>query len=282
MAAEAKNFIGDVEGLLTKAKENLPLILDQILNMQIGLVIGILMTPLSADFSRTDAIELITNLTRIIDRAVLEQEKKAMHLITQSTDIECLTTDTHGSKTARKLAETGIPWATGIPLRGLTVAVVHPDIGIAGSNKNALTIADYEKFCQLLLDNDPSYAQPPRYPYAPNYVVTPDSLVSTAHGAASEALDEFVSISPDGLVPRDSMFMISGLDFLQDNQFPIIIDAVINARRQDPAVISCVAEDQSMILPINHSLGERRGIIYGGKTHPTLSQPTFYSLHDVK
>lgn len=283
MAAEVRRLISDLEEIL--AREGLENIhdLDELIETQSHLSEVVTHLYWQGQIPKHEATQLITSLAARIYESVLQREKKDMGLRAMSANMECITTDTHGSKTAKMLAETGIPWGTGEASRGLAVAVVHPDIGIAGSHRNAVTIADYSRFCELILDNSLLDKKMP-YVSLLGDIVTPDSLITTAHETASEALDEFSSISPNGLIPRlGSTIMFIGLDFLREYQFQLIIDAVGNTLRTHPAVINDKT-GQDLNIDACYLLGQYGGIIYGGITHPNpaFSSPNFYNLRNVK
>lgn len=277
MAAELRKLAHEFEEQLSKKDLHYSDI-DFIINTPADLITRFARLYFSQLLSREETVDEIRKLFTLSINAALDVEKNDMKTAAERLGIETLTTDTHGSKTATALAETNIPWCSGVASKGLAVAVIHPHIGIAGSNRSAITMEDVMRFSNTVLD-DPSITS--RIP-EPNitHFVTPDSLVELAEKTTTEALDEFSHISPDGLLPLvDNRVMVTGLDFLRKNQFNLINDAVITALKKHKALNNPKTAGRERSVRLDFILGESKGVIYGGITqNSTYRTPQFYNL----
>lgn len=207
-------------------------------------------------------------------RAAFEEQEAQELLIDRETaeryarpaGYETLTTNTSGARSNEWFARTGFYFSTGYATACLAVAVYHPEIGVAGSHKNVITIEDTveaiirerAKAKGLILAGPKNGVNIPR-------------LEDTVRGTVREAVDQFAAIAPEVLPETGVVAYVYGMTLTPQELLPHCSSVIKRALSAHPLIN---ASPGAMVYT-DRALGLDGEIMYGGPDHPLYPEPTF-------
>lgn len=228
------------------------------------------------------AVDRIVELTREVQARVMELEQKRSKLIDERMGMESLTTDTKDKRDSEWFRQTGKAFATGMAKFCVVVAVTHDEIGMGASHRNTYNETVFRHVTTRTLQ-DKNYRE--RLSRDENLflkALSPNLLNGTISVTLHEALGEFATMTSDHLLPRSgTIISVAGIEFLNHEQIDSVEQFVQQAVSRSP-YLSNTGQIKGIKreVGLNYSLGQKRGVIYGGPDHPNpdYRKPTFYKL----
>ena len=163
-------------------------------------------------------------------------------------NVDSLGPNSKGSKSIREL-ENGRLFTTGVASECITAVVVHNEIGIGASHRNPVDITSLNGLKQTLTET------------------------------ITEAISEFRSLIPKKPLPKNGLkILVAGMDFLDQEMIPDMESSLIGAIGTNPNFNDGLMLGKERYVDLNHKIGIRNGIIWGGPKHPRFSEPTYYNL----
>jgi len=219
-----------------------------------------------ADEAQTMALsaESVEEMRRILqEHSDAADRVQAQHtaLDGQKRGYESLTTNTRGGRSAEWF-DTGKYFSLGYATSCIAIGVFHEDVGLAGSHLNTDTVDDQ---LERLLKERPDLQTG----------VTPSThverwqrLSGIVAQATHEAIEEFVGLTTDGIIPNGTLLVSYGVTTQPAAARPLIYDVVNRSIDTNPIVRRLPGD-------IKHEthLGKVGQLAYGRKNNPQFSRP---------
>lgn len=189
---------------------------------------------------------------------------------------EILFPDTKGGKSARQLAETGIPFSLGTALPCIVVGIIHEKVGIAGAHHLTVTAADTFAAYQRAL-REPLFLLQYRSTNALRQIYRLVAITEKYHQIVAktteEALEEFATLAAGDLPTTGIQVFSYGMWYTLPAELPSLNRTIRSTIANSPFM-------RKQRIPIANigftnwikSAGE---LIYGGPTHSLYPNPTF-------
>ncbi|HVZ58737.1 MAG TPA: hypothetical protein VG935_03245 [Patescibacteria group bacterium] len=226
------------------------------------------------------ALAYIDRTLRILDIKVKTKEKEDFVGLKELLGIDFLGTDEQGRRSEAELQATN-PLATGFASSCLSVALIHPDYGIAAAHSNPFSPNAMQAFIRrglkegitlggLVISDDLDRQ---------NELLRDADLATHTTRTVQTAVTQFRGLTQQksGLPSGTDVYLI-GYDFITPERMVQALRTTQEAL-QNAAMIS--GPGRTIIKPsimIKSSLGEAGGFVYGGKDHIQFSKPTQYSM----
>lgn len=82
--------------------------------------------------------------------------------------------------------------------------------------------------------------------------------------------------------PPGSKISLVGLNFIEEGANPLVVGTLQDALHQETRTRSNFGNAHEVGYSVDIFTGKVGGLIYGGKNHPTLQRPAFYTLTPIE
>lgn len=218
---------------------------------------------------------LLTNITT----ETQGQERESVEALKQQ-GIESLTTDTSGHRSAQWFLETGLAFSSGVATSCFSFIIIHPQIGMAASHKNPVTIERAAAFADKTLEKPDMIemilkSQDPVL--ATKLIVQPQDLADTMQQTIQEAFGEFSQLS-ESIPVHDTILIACGVNWLDPRFIKGAGEDVISMIRKLSLLNDGQARQTGRKFTFKSNIGKPSSVIYGGPNHTTYSKPAVYTF----
>lgn len=225
---------------------------------------------------KKDAVNAMARIQKMTYDGVLRMESKLMVERAAQYGYETLTTDTTGGRSADWFNQTGKAFATGVASTCVACAIINPDIGMAASHRNMVTMDNVVRIYDRGLDDRQFVQQLERGANLYDIMIPPNTLRQVVDTAMNEAFNQFQILAPGGMPYEGNIVMMSGMDWATPDKIDFAINAGMQTLKHRVSTEGKLKGQKG--LTFYQELGKDGGIIYGGKGHPDYNRPQIYSF----